>query len=111
MINFGFNYPISGGSLNGTFFVSLIGENFLKTLRFSSINIIFQIKYYAGKARDDAIDEIDLIHNLKHPRLTPIDELRANDDGFAIFYATNAGNLHSEFCACINNRNHSSLIV
>lgn len=42
---------------------------------------------------DEYADELALIKDLKHPRLTQVDEVRASEDGFAIFYANYAGTL------------------
>ena len=41
----------------------------------------------------DAYEEIVLIGDLKHPRITPIEEVRGNDEGIAVVYQSNAGNL------------------
>ena len=53
---------------------------------------------YAKEVIEEAREEIELIHNLtrgedRHPRLTPIKELRAVENGCAIFYQSNFGNL------------------
>jgi len=42
---------------------------------------------------EDFIEELDIVHNLRHPRLTPIEEIRANEEGYVIIYKTNSGNL------------------
>ena len=54
---------------------------------------------YAKEVIEEAREEIELIHNLtrgedRHPRLTPIKELRAVENGCAIFYQSNFGNLN-----------------
>ena len=41
----------------------------------------------------DAYEEIVLIGDLTHPRITPIEEVRGNDEGIAVVYQSNAGNL------------------
>ena len=53
---------------------------------------------FPQKVIEEARDEIRLIHNLTrgkdcHPRLTPIKELRAVENGYAIIYQSNYGNL------------------
>jgi len=55
-------------------------------------------RVYAKEVIEEAREEIELIHNLtrgenRHPRLTPIKELRAVENGCAIFYQSNFGNL------------------
>lgn len=55
-------------------------------------------RVYAKEVIEEAREEIELIHNLtrsedRHPRLTPIKELRAVENGCAIFYQSNCGNL------------------
>ena len=39
------------------------------------------------------IDELSVLHNLRHPRLTPIEEVRKSDNVHVIVYRTNSGNL------------------
>ena len=39
------------------------------------------------------IDELYIVHNLRHARMTSIEEVKANDEGYAIIYKTNNGNL------------------
>ena len=53
---------------------------------------------YGKEIIEEAREEIKLIHNLtrgedRHPRLTPIKELRSVENGFAIIYQSNFGNL------------------
>ena len=53
---------------------------------------------YGKEVIEEAREEIKLIHNLtrgedRHPRLTPIKELRSVENGFAIIYQSNFGNL------------------
>jgi hypothetical protein len=45
------------------------------------------------KIKMDAYEEIVLIGDLTHPRITPIEEVRGNDEGIAVVYQSNAGNL------------------
>ena len=42
---------------------------------------------------DEYADELALINDLKHPRLTQVEEIRESDTGFAIFYANYADTL------------------
>ena len=39
------------------------------------------------------IDELSVLHHLRHPRLTPIEEVREGDNVHVIVYRTNSGNL------------------
>ena len=53
---------------------------------------------YGKEVIEEAREEIKLIHNLthcedRHPRLTPIKELRSVENGCAIIYQSNFGNL------------------
>lgn len=45
----------------------------------------------------DFIDELNIVHNLRHERLTPIEEIRANEEGYVIIYKTNCGNLKGKY--------------
>lgn len=42
---------------------------------------------------DEYAEELAIIKDLKHPRLTQVDEIRKSNDGFAIFYANYAATL------------------
>lgn len=50
-------------------------------------------KIHRGEMNQEFIDELYIVHNLRHARMTSIEEVKANDEGYAIIYKTNNGNL------------------
>lgn len=50
-------------------------------------------KVHQGEMNQEFIDELSVLHNLRHPRLTPIEEVRKSDNVHVIVYRTNSGNL------------------
>lgn len=86
------------------FYVRTILWNRSLNLNFFSSNVfiilltLFFFQVHPGEMTQDFIDELELVHNLRHERLTPIEEIRQNEEGYVIIYRTNRGNLKGNYC-------------
>jgi hypothetical protein len=58
----------------------------------------FQVHY--GELDEDFLEDLSIIHRLKHPNLTPIEEVRRTPEvGCVIIYKKNSGNLRGKILA------------
>jgi len=58
------------------------------------------LQVHYGELDEDFVEELSIIHRLKHPNLTPIEEVRRTPEvGCVVIYKKNSGNLRGYILA------------